>query len=368
MKWKQVFIFIFLVSLFPIGTYFYFQNRYQQIVVIKNQKVSISPTATPTPDPNRDFSILLLGYAGANHDGGFLTDSIILARVSPKLEKIDLISLPRDLWVEIPVSTSSGLSAKLNYAYAVGISDKKFPDKAIEFTGKAGGGEMSKFVVSKITGIIPDYFFALDFTAFTKVVDQLGGLDIQITNTFDDEFYPLEIGTTDLCGKSEEEIIAITATMSGDKLDQQFSCRYEHLHFDKGLVHMDGTTALKFARSRHSKTDGGDFNRSQRQRQVLEAVKEKIISLNFFSKIIPIITTLSYHLTTDMDVKTMESLLVRSQEFSNYKIYSLAITDKNFLKMGTSSNRQSILIPQLGEGNFTDIQNFIKNSDLGSTN
>lgn len=362
MKWKQVLIFILLVSLFPLGTYLYFQNSFTKMLVTPYKNINISPVPIPTPDPNRDFSILLLGYAGAGHDGGLLTDSITLARISPKLQKIDLISLPRDLWVNIPTSLVATHSAKINSAYAVGIDDKKYPDKSVEFTGLAGGGEMSKYLVSQVTGIKADYFFAVDFSAFIKAIDQLGGLDIQVSKTFDDEFYPLDVGTTDLCNKSEEEIKAISATMSGDKLDQQFTCRYEKLHFDKGLQHMDGVTALKFARSRHSSTDGGDFNRSERQRLVIEAVKNKVVSLNIFTKIIPIIKTLSGHIKTDMTFNQMESYLPRAIEFSQYKINPLAITDKNFLKMGTSSDKQSILIPILGENNFTDIQNYLKNN------
>ena len=77
-------------------------------------------------------------------------------------------------------------------------------------------------------------------------------------------------------GKTDEEIKAIEATMSGDKLDQQFNCRYENLHFDKGIQHMDGTTALKYARSRHSNMDGGDFNRAERQKLVVTAIRDKI--------------------------------------------------------------------------------------------
>ncbi|MFA6007466.1 MAG: LCP family protein [Candidatus Shapirobacteria bacterium] len=360
MKWKQVLIFVLVVSLFPLATFFYFQNRYQKIVVTSNKNLAVSPTITPTPDPDKTFSILLLGYGGAGHDGPFLTDTIILARINPKLQKIDLISLPRDLWVNIPTSDIASVSAKINSAYTIGIQDEKYSNKAIEFTGKAGGGELSKYIVSQVTGISPDYFLAVDFSGFTKIIDQLGGIDIKVLKTFDDEFYPLNIGASDTCGKNPDEIKSLEATMSGDKLDQQFTCRYEHLHFDKGLVHMDGATALKYARSRHSSTDGGDFNRSERQRLVVEAVKNKVISLNFFSKIIPVVNTLSSHLVTDIDLKSMELYLARASEFSQYKINSLAITDQNYLKMGVSKDSQSILMPKLGENNFTDIQTYLK--------
>lgn len=360
MKWKYLIVFIFLVSIFSIGIYFYFQNRYQKIVVTPNSEIKISPLPTPTPDPNKPFSVLLLGYAGYGHDGGFLTDSIILAKINPKLGEIDLISLPRDLWVKFPETVIASHSAKINSAYAVGIDDKKYPNKAIEFTGKAGGGELLKSLVFQVTGIKPDYFIAIDFSGFIKAIDRLGGININIPMTFDDEFYPLDIGATDTCGKSEVEIMALTATLSGEKLDQAFACRYELLHLEKGIQHLDGATALKYARSRHSVSDGGDFNRSQRQKIVLEAVKKRIISLNFFSQIIPLVNTLSDHLTTDIDLSTMELYLLRASEYSQYIINSQAITDENYLMMGKSNDGQSILIPKLGENNYTDIQNFLR--------
>ncbi len=360
MKWKYLIIFILLVSIFPLITYFYFHSRYQKILVTPNKKADISPIPTPTPDPNRPFSILLLGYAGYGHDGGFLTDSIILARVNPKIEEIDLISLPRDLWVKFPQSVIASHSAKINSAYAVGIDDKRYPHKAIEFTGKAGGGELLKYLVFEVTAVKPDYFIAIDFSGFIKAIDRLGGIDVSVPSTFDDEFYPLDIGATDTCGKNEEEIIALTATLSGEKLDQSFTCRYEHLHLEKGIQHLDGTTALKYARSRHSVSSGGDFNRSERQKTVLEAVKKRIISLNFFNQITPLINTLSNHLITDINLSTMESYLLKSPQYSQFKINSKAITDKNYLKIGKSSDGQSILIPKLGENNYTDIQNFLR--------
>lgn len=345
-----------------IPLFFYFKTTYKRMVVISNKSETISPTATPTPDPDRPLSILLLGYGGAGHDGPYLTDSILLARINPKLEKIDLISIPRDLWVSIPTSVESNISAKINSAYTIGINDKKYPNKSIEFTGPAGGGQMSKFVISQVTGIKPDYFFALDFSAFKTVIDKLGGIEIDVPRSFIDPLYPLEIDPSETCGKSEEEVKALTATMSGQKLEEQFPCRYETLTFNKGLNHFDGATALKYARSRHSPTEGNDFSRSERQKLVIEAVKDKVLSLNFFNKIIPVFQSLSYHLTTDMDLSTMEKLLIRAPDFSNYKINSIAITDKNYLIQSLSADRQSILIPKAGDANFEEIIEFLNTS------
>jgi LCP family protein required for cell wall assembly len=273
-----------------------------------------------------------MGYGGGSHDGGSLTDSIILAQVLPHFQKILLFSIPRDLWVN---------NNKINYAYP------------------SGGGELSKQTVSQITGLPVDYYLAMDFSGFTKVIDQLGGIDLKITQPFSDPFYPLDIGATDLCGKTPEQILALESTMSGDKLDQQFTCRYEQLVFNVGTTHLDGATALKFARSRHSPVGGGDFNRGNRQRQVIMAIRDKVVSLNIFTKIIPIIKTLSYHLHTDISIATIEKYLLRASEFASYPVESYSFTDKNVLMITKSATGQSILVPTSGIDQFQDIQSFV---------
>ena len=335
--------------------------KYRQVVVKVNQdnSSSVTPTATPTPDPDRPFSILLMGYGGGVHEGGTLTDSIIIAEFVPKEKKIKLISVPRDLWVPIPVAVGVTKMSKVNAAYSIGLDDKKYPNKETQFTGNAGGGQMSKYVLSQIVGFSIDNFATINFDGFLKTINTLGGIEVNVQKTFDDYFYPIEEKTTDTCGKSVEEITAVTATMSGDKLDQQFSCRYEHLHFDKGLQTMDAATALKFVRSRHSQEDGGDFNRSARQKLVIEAVKKKIISLNFISKLIPFVNSLAGNLTTDIDLNKMQDLISRVDDFKTYQIESFPITNDNLLMNFTSSDRQAALIPKLGENNWTDIQKFV---------
>jgi len=317
-----------------------------KLISLDNSKPNIlTPTPTivptPTPDPNRPISILLLGYAGGTHDGGSLTDSIMLAQVRPHDQKINLISIPRDLWIDVSTDSAKPNYAKINYLYP------------------ATNSNITKSKINEILGVNIDYYLALDFSGFTKAIDQLGGVDLKITKPFVDEFYPIDIGTTDTCGKSPDDIKAIEATMSGDLLAQRYTCRYETLKFNIGTTHIDGITALKFARSRHSQTDGGDFNRGLRQRQVILAIRDKIISPNFLTKIIPIIKTLKYHLFTDITTTDIEKYLLRAYEFSKYKTESFALTDKNVLMMSTSTNRQSILIPTTGINQYQSIQSFV---------
>ena len=340
---------------------------YSKMVVKPNKAIVdnvISPTAAPTPDPLAPYSILLLGYGGGVHEGGATTDSIVVAKIDPRKEIVNLISIPRDLWVPIPINGDETKNFKINAAYPIGLSDKQYPNKRVEFTGKAGGGELSKSVVEKVVGFKIDYFAALDFNGFVKVVDILNGIDIKVERAFDDPFYPLEIGITDTCGKTVEDIKAISATMSGEKLEQQFNCRYENLHFDKGLQHMNGVTALKFARSRHSPQDGGDFNRAARQRLVIAAIRDRVISIGFVPKIISTINALTGSLTTDIDFTKMNELVTKIPTISKYKINSIALTDQNVLINAVTQGRQYILSPKAGENNWDEIHKFIEDSIL----
>lgn len=356
-----------VLGLILIGVGIFYLN-YNKMVVKKNisnnNQQKISPTPTPTPDPLAPYSVLLLGYGGGTHDGGKLTDSIMLAQIRPRDEEVKLISIPRDLWVSIPIEENENIGKKINEAYVIGLDDKQYPNKKIEFTGKAGGGEMAKYVVEQVTGIKPNYFVAIDFDGFGKIVDTLGGIDVRVNQTFDDPFYPIEELKNDTCGKSEEEMKSLEATMSGDKLEQQYTCRYELLHFDKGIQHMDGTTALKYTRSRHSTIGGGDFNRAERQKMVITAIRDKVINIGFISKIIPTFQTLTRHITTDIDLTKMTELVSKAEEISKYEIISIALTDQNVLVNAKASTGQFILSPKTGENDFDEIKNFIKNNGI----
>lgn len=354
-----------ILGLVLLGLIVFYIN-YNRMVVRPNKSVNqlIIPTATPTPDSLSSYSILLLGYGGGTHEGGLLTDSIMLAKIDPREQKISLISIPRDLWVPMPINGEEYVSKKVNEAYAIGSDDKKYSNKKIEFTGIAGGGEMAKKVIENIVGFKINYFAAIDFDGFIKIIDILGGIDVKIARTFDDPFYPIEANINDTCGKSDEEMKSLEATMSGDKLEQQYVCRYENLHFDKGIQHLDGKTALKFARSRHSTNDGGDFNRANRQKLVLTAIRDKVINIGFVSKIIPTIQTLTRHIKTDVNISKMTEFVAKIPEISEYEIISINLTDQNVLKNSVASTKQFILSPRLGENNWEEVKLFIQNKGV----
>lgn len=298
------------------------------------------------------INILLLGIGGGAHEGPNLTDTIIFASIDPKTERVVMVSIPRDLWVP-------DMRAKINSAYAFG-----------EETEKGKGLVLAKAAVSKILGQPVDYAIRIDFDGFVKAVNLIGGLDINIERTFDDYEYPISGKENDICGHSPEEV-SILAT-SSSQLDA-FPCRYKHIHFEKGLTHMDGQTALEFVRSRHALGDeGSDFARSRRQEKILTAFKEKLLSAQTLlnpGKLVNLYTLLEESIDTDIKQGEFDDFIRLAQSMKNAKVqnavldYGNSQDDRPGLLTNpldsTEYNGQWTLIPRIGNGDFSEIQKYI---------
>lgn len=302
---------------------------------------------------NHHINLLLLGIAGGQHEGPNLSDTIIFASFDLEKNKINLISIPRDLWVP-------DLKAKINIAYAVGEAKKK-----------GGGLILAKAAVSKITGQPIDYGFRGDFAGFVKAVDLINGLDVEVERTFDDFEYPIEGKETDPCGHSEEEVNDL-ATASSQL--EAFPCRYTHLHFDKGRQKMDGETALSFVRSRHAQgEEGTDFARSKRQEKILLAFKNKVLSMPILLnplKVMSFYSILEESIDTDIKKDEFDDFIKLFQKMRTAKVQSAVLDsgDKQKNRQGllmTPSvseeyDHQWVLIPRIGNGNFKEIQKYIE--------
>ncbi|OGD53710.1 hypothetical protein A3J78_02110 [Candidatus Beckwithbacteria bacterium RBG_13_35_6] len=192
-------------------------------------------------------NLLILGASGGDHSGRDLTDTMIFVSIDKTTADIVMLSIPRDIWLD-------SLQAKINSAYHYGEEKK------------AGGGFiLAKDAVYEVFNQPIHYSLLLDFAGFAKIINLLGGIDIKVDRSFDDLKYPI-------AGKENDEC-------NGDR---EYKCRYEQVHFDKGVQHMDGETTLMFVRSRNAEgEEGTDFARSLRQQKVILAIKDKIFNLKF---------------------------------------------------------------------------------------
>lgn len=338
-------LFILLVVFFGVGILLYKLNILsiisglifdQQIVLKKNEE---------------SINILLLGVGGGMHEGPDLSDTIIFASINPTDNTASLISIPRDLWI-------AETKSKINAAYAFGQ----------EKDGK--GILLADAVVEKIVGKPIDYTVVVNFDAFIQAVDLLGGIDVNVERTFDDYEYPITGSENDLCGHTEEELPELATAAS--QLEA-FPCRYKHLHFDKGTIHMDGENALAYARSRHAEgVEGSDFARSSRQQNVIVAFRDKVLSLGtIFNpvKALSMYNVVKNNINTNIDSSEIDDFIKLAQKMQKAKIttYVLDMGDAKQNRNGLLINPPTsaefnfayVLTPRVGSSDFSEVQTYV---------
>lgn len=206
------------------------------------------------------INILVLGVGGEGHEGANLTDTIILVSVDPKTKQVGMLGIPRDLLAPIP---GYGYR-RINNAYAFA-----------EEVRSGSGGALAKKVVGDVFGLEVNYFITVDFNGFKQLIDDLGGVTVDVEKGFTDPYYPTENFKTQV------------------------------VSFEAGRQSMDGSQALAYARSRHGTNgEGSDFARSKRQQNLIMAVRDKSLSLGVIAnpaKLLRIYQTFSDHISTDFE-------------------------------------------------------------------
>lgn len=296
-------------------------------------KENVVPNSEIAPKNSDSYNVVLLGGGGAGHSGGGLTDSIIVINIVPDIKKATLISIPRDTW-------TAG-----NYKINASMVN--------------GGYDNLRGVIQDITGLRMNYFVSTDFTNFTNLINSYEGIEIDIPKTFDDPLYPIKGEENNTCGKTEAEINELKNKFTDFNLEKQFTCRYEHLHFNAGKVAVNGETALKIARSRHGDSD---FGRSARQMAILKGFLAKLISIDGFKNIDSTFNTIIKSVKTNADLATVRDLAQIFGDPKSYQIKEIQLTDQNVFVSSKSSAGAYILIPKEGANNFSGVKKFITDS------
>lgn len=274
------------------------------------------------------INILLLGIGGKNHEGGLLTDTIILASLDTINKKAALFSIPRDL--AVPLEGYGWKKINNVNAYA-------------EMKSAGAGGLAASQAVSDILDIPIDYYVRADFDGFVNIINELGGVNVYVENTLEDYRYPI-------MGKED---------------DPNYEGRYEHLYLEKGWKEMNGELALKYARSRHGLgAEGSDFARSRRQQKVIEAVKEKAISKYVLFKpqmIGNIIDEVQNHVSTNLRVWEVVRLWDMFGDIKNENIISKGLDNgPNGLLFDSITPEGAYILTPRG-GDFSEIQYLVRN-------
>ena len=330
---RTAFILVFLLIIYIIfafnrGSNDTSSNWFYNLPIISQIKHLVESADVKLKGEDRDrINILLLGIGGKNHDGGLLTDTIMLASLKPSEKKLSLLSIPRDL--AVPIENMGWQKINSVNAYA----EKKTP---------GSGGLAVSQTVSDVFQTPIDYYLTVDFTGFIKIIDDLGGIKINVENSFDDYKYPI-LGNE----------------------DAPWDQRWEHLHIEKGEQAMNGELALKYVRSRHALgVEGSDFARSRRQQKVLEAVKEKVMSLNVLFKptmISKIIGDITDNYSANLKIWEIVKLWGLTKDIKSEKIASRSLDNSpNGLLVDTIGLDGAYLL-QPTSGDFSEIQYLVNN-------
>lgn len=212
----------------------------------------------------KQIKVLVLGSDQRQGEVGFRTDTIILLNFDIDKKKVSMVSFPRDLYVQIPGYSYQRINTAMFY----------------------GGFDTLAQTLKQNFGVNPTYYVLVNFQAFEKIIDTLGGIDVEVGQDFSDRYK----------SNSNKKIPA-------------------------GMVHMDSTMALWYARSRET---SNDFDRARRQQEVLHAIGKKLVKVETVEHAKDLYKIMSKNITTNLtwqDIKPFIPLMFQIRETTQVHRY-----------------------------------------------
>jgi len=261
---------------------------------------SVGPTPQPWDGTSR-VTVLVMGLDFRDWEAGDVprTDTMILLTLDPLSKKAGMLTIPRDLWVNIPGYGNY----KINQAYFFGALNK-IP---------GGGPGLAVETVKKTIGVPINYYAQVDFSAFVDFINEIGGITLKVP-----------------------------AAIRVDPLGE-----HNTVYLEPGTQRVSGEVALAYARARY--TDGGDFDRSKRQTQVIMAIFDEITRLNMLPTLIsraPVLySKLSAGVKTNMTLDQVIQLALLAVKLQKTDIKQ-GVIGANETEPATSADGLAILIPK----------------------
>ena len=267
-----------------------------------SQQSPIALPSLPNIAAGDRVNVLLLGVDKREGQvGPFRTDTMILATLDPSTKTGGMLSIPHDLYVPIPMP---GIGQDR-------INTANFFGDLYKYPG--GGPALAKKTVEYNLGVAIHFYVLIDFNGFKKIVDTLGGIDVDVPVPIHDTNYP-----------------------AADDIHVQT------IDIPAGHLHMNGETALEYARSRYSTND---FDRSRRQMQILKAMRDKALKIDAISKLPLLIAQFKDSVETDLPPQEMIELAPIAAQVRPDNIKSLSI-DQSMTYEIKLNNGADVLWPQ----------------------
>lgn len=248
-------------------------------------------------------SILVLGIdLRCDEEGPTHTDTMMVLTMDPVGKSAAVLSLPRDLWVEIPNFGAN----KINQAYFFG--------EAYDYPG--GGAGLAVETVEAALGVPIDYYAAVNFQAVVDFVDLMDGITVDVPEDIDDPTYP------DNC------------------------YGYEGFYINAGEQDLNGAQALKYARTRA--TANGDIDRAARQQQVVLAARDKLLRLDMVPRLVvqapQLWQSFRRNVDTNLTLEETIQLGLLAQDIPRESI-RMEVINYDYVYNETTLDGQQVLVP-----------------------
>jgi len=294
----------------------------QRVLAFGSVVSTQAPLSTQTSymGTSERVNVLVMGYGGGNHQGGNLTDSMLVVSLLPQSHHTTLISVPRDLWVQIP--PTSGQYRKINAAYEFASNNGQNP---------AAGGDVAAQKVSLVTGLDVKYWLTINFEGFRDLINSIGGIDVFVPNSFN-ACYP----------KNDDAAIDPS---------------WIKVQFNKGMQHMDGETAIRYARAREplevcgkgkseNQAELTDFARSARQQLIIKAALSKVKQISTWPSLFNALTALQHTIYTNLSLADLMQFALKMDLTAAHHV---GLSNQNVLVDSTAPDGEYILAPRNGD-------------------
>jgi LCP family protein required for cell wall assembly len=316
---------IFLVGIVAAGYFGYRSNRALNFMGINTNPSATIANVIKQKDPelkkddqNRT-NLLIVGIdTRPNNPGLQNTDTIMMASFNHTTNDTILVSIPRDILVGYPDNPYYFTKINAIYNYC-------------ERSNTGTGMQCLADTVQSLTGLTTQYWVLVDVTGMISIIDELGGVDVDVERAFTDYMFP-----------------------TPDNL-------YETIHFDAGLQHMDGETAMKYARSRHAQSvEGSDYARARRQQKVVAAAKEKAFTLDTLKNpltIVEMLEELGKSITiSDISTEDIRAAIALSDKIEDKNTYNVVLDPMLGNWQLISENPAG---PKLGLGDWSAVNTYL---------
>ena len=325
--WARVVISLLtLVIVLLGGGYWYYQTNYASVLSSVTGKTVTRANGEVDPNAGKSGNVLNWGrinilLLGSDTDekpawgaGQYLAQTDIVVSIDTTTHEVDMLSFPRDFWLNIP-------------GYGMGKLDMAFSDGG-SLSHNMSGVDASRQTFQDDFGVPINFYAWVGLNGFVNVVNTVGGVDVDVTHPVVDDNYPDDVNNK-----------------SGDVY------AYEGIYIPDGPQHLDGPTALEYVRSRHADLNG-DFGRSARQQQVLDALKLKLNNPSIISELPQIAKDLQGSVYTDMDTTKIFELMDFARGITASQIKHLTLGGGPYTQAGTVTlpgiGTEDVEFPQCG--------------------